>query len=60
MNRLFDMMGTWPPLGQGVFLLLLTTMTYGTAVGIVKYLTVMVRGWPPPGCEVEQENEEQE
>lgn len=59
MNRVFDMMAGWPPLFQGAFLLLFVLLTYGGVVGVLKYMAVMVRGWPPQGCvEYEEEGED--
>lgn len=57
MEILLDIMRNWPPIGQGLFLLILALFTYGGVVGVLKYMAVMVRGWPPQGCVEEEETD---
>ena len=51
MDKILDMMMTWPPLGQGFFLFMMALMLIATFNHLVRMGVILFRGWPP--CEEE-------
>jgi len=57
-DRLFDMMANWSPLGQAVFILIILGMIGGLFQMTYHAICVLVRGWNPYSEEPEDEKEE--
>lgn len=52
MTQILDLMKTWPPEGQGIFLIVAGLMGLGLYFGTIRWLVILFRGWPPaqPVC----------
>ncbi len=54
-DRVFDIVSHWSPIGQGFFLVLaliiFVIMPVGLIIALAKYVVVLFRGWPPPGSD---------
>lgn len=52
MDRLIDAFAKWPPIGQGIFVLIILSVLISALISAIvapfRYLAVCVRGWPPP------------
>lgn len=57
MDRILDMMAQWEPIGQGLFLLIVIGSLLTAATNIVRYGVVLARGWPPVGCQEDEDAE---
>lgn len=56
MDRFFDMINGWTPLGQGAFTIVVLFCLSMMIVDIFKYVAVMIRGWPE-SYEIQEEEE---
>lgn len=59
MKEFFDIASKWDHFGQGLFFLIVIMSAISAFAFIFKMLAVMVRGWPPPEC-VQNDEEEEE
>jgi hypothetical protein len=46
MDKLLEIIQHWPPIGQGIFMLVVLCVLCATIAAPFKYLAVCVRGWP--------------
>lgn len=58
MDKILDMMKEWSPIGQGLFLLFVLGMSFSFINGLFRCFVALFRGWPPPECECEEDDEE--
>lgn len=45
----------WTPIGQGLFVLLMSFLLCATVYELCKLVVVLFRGWPPPYIDKEDE-----
>ncbi len=50
MDRIFDMMAHWTPLGQGIFFLMVMGAILYTFRRLLFYIAVIINDWPPCTC----------
>jgi hypothetical protein len=56
LDKLFEMISKWPPIGQGFFVLMILGVFTTMIAQIFRYLAIAVRGWPPAGeCDCEDD-----
>ena len=59
-DRIFDMMDTWPAFGQAIFILIILCLIWGLFQMTLQAICVLVRGWNPYSNETEDDEEEEE
>lgn len=59
MDKILDMMRTWSPIGQGLFLLIVLGMLLSFISQGIKYGVVLFRGWPPCECQCHEEPDDE-
>lgn len=47
MDGFWNVVESWTPMGQGVFLLLIVWASLSTVRALAYYATILVQGWPP-------------
>jgi hypothetical protein len=50
MNYFWNIVQGWEPIGQGIFLLAILGMAFGTVQMVFRHFVILVRGWPPCKC----------
>ena len=50
MKSFWEVVKGWEPMGQGIFFLLIFGGSSSFIIAVIRYLAVLVRGWPPNGC----------
>ena len=55
MDRFFEMVNGWTPFGQGLFFTVVLFFLCMLIVDVMKYIAVMLRGWPQDEPQEEEE-----